>query len=51
MQGVPRGVLQLVAVACMMLAAKQDEVWQCSAILSTKMYVNTLTALLDMVAV
>jgi hypothetical protein len=25
-QGVPRGVLQLVAVACMMLAAKQDEV-------------------------
>lgn len=31
LQGVPRGVLQLVAVACMMLAAKQDEVcwgWQ-----------------------
>lgn len=26
LQGVPRGVLQLVAVACMMLAAKQDEV-------------------------
>lgn len=25
-QGVPRGVLQLVAVACIMLAAKQDEV-------------------------
>lgn len=26
LQGVPRGVLQLVAVACMMLAAKSEEV-------------------------
>jgi len=29
-QGVPRGVLQLVAVACIMLAAKQDEVRACA---------------------
>lgn len=30
LQGVPRGVLQLVAVACIMLAAKQDEVRACA---------------------
>jgi hypothetical protein len=26
LQGVPRGAVQLVAVACMLLASKQDEV-------------------------